>query len=77
MRVIKYKGASYPAKEIELDNKTTVLVSVSFLQDALLDNNDEYVDKEAKNIDEKIFYYLNHDEFMLSKDEIKKLLISI
>lgn len=75
MKVIKYNGASYPAKEIELDNGMTVLVSVKCLQDALLDSDNNYKDTEAKFIDDKIYYYLTSDEFMLSNKNIKNLIL--
>lgn len=76
MKVIKYKEASYPAREIKLDNKI-VLVSILDLQNALIDTNGDYVDNEAKYVDDKIFYYLAPSEFMLPTNEIKKLLINI
>lgn len=78
MKVIKYNGASYPAREIELDGyPTKVTVSVTLLEDALLDDDGNYKDDEAKRIDEMVYYYLTSEEFVKPKARIKELLNNI
>lgn len=70
---IEFNGKSYPAREVCLeDNDYTI--SVSSLNEALLDGNGNYVSENAKNIDEDIFYYLEDSDIEKPDEEIIKIL---
>lgn len=77
---ISFMGASFPAMEIDLfpntDKEETVLVSITALENRLRDCIRSCGDgcAEAIELDEKIFYYLTGEEFMLPEDEVREIL---
>lgn len=80
---INWMGASFPALEIDLfpntDKQETVLVSITALGDKLIDciENSGEGCAEAMALYEKIFYYLEGEDFMLPEDEIRKILENV
>jgi hypothetical protein len=76
---ITFKGQQYPLVEIkyndvfEGETECIVNVSVESLQSALIGNGLNEGDKEAKMVDERIFFYAE-DEFLEKRPSYKELI---
>lgn len=77
---INWQGHSYPTMEVVLfpntDKEETVLVSITALEDRLMEciKSCGAGCAEAIELDEQIFYYLDGEEFNLPDEEIRKIL---
>ena len=71
---INWQGHSYPTMEVVLfpntDKEETVLVSITALEDRLM----ECIKSCGAGCAEQIFYYLDGEEFNLPDEEIRKIL---
>ena len=74
--LIKFQNREFKAREIELSEIGTVLVSTNSLNELLLDKSGSYVSDEAILIDESIFYFVEESEIELSSNELTNLIIS-
>jgi len=78
MGMIKFQEKEFTIREVELPNRGNVIISLSSLNDLLLDDNGGYVSDEAISIDESIYYFVDNSEIELSDEElIKKLICEI
>ncbi|MFN8436685.1 MAG: hypothetical protein U0V72_03510 [Cytophagales bacterium] len=73
MNTIKFQNVEYKVREIELPQLGNVFISTSTLNDALMNNGNDYVSEEAQSIDENIFYYIEESEIELNEADLIKL----
>lgn len=77
---IEWQGVEYPTKSIVIFEGTpdeeAVVVSVERLGNQLLDDMGNWSTREAQEIDEQIYYYLNEDVFNLPDEDIAEFLES-
>ncbi|MBO4965885.1 MAG: hypothetical protein J6C81_06440 [Muribaculaceae bacterium] len=74
---IEYHKANYPLYSIEFNDdlgEHNELVSIQSLSDALFDNDGKYVDHEAEEIDDSIFYYIPDELSGQSIEEIREFI---
>lgn len=74
---INYKGVSFPYRFIRIKEEReyhSYIVSVTSLEDALLDNNYVPKDSTARFIDEKIFFYVADKDINLHNDKLVTLI---
>jgi hypothetical protein len=68
---IEYKGITFPARDCTFtyDGKSIRrLIGSEAMVDILFSDRGVYADEKAKSIDDKIAYYLPHDELMTLSD---------
>ncbi|GMO44304.1 MAG: hypothetical protein Pg6C_06190 [Treponemataceae bacterium] len=66
-------GTQYAARVITLENNENVVVSTSDLNDALFDNQGQYISDQAQSIDEQIFFFVGNDEIDMPEVQLSKL----
>jgi len=66
-------GNYYTIRIIMLENKETVVISTIELNDALFDNNGQYISDYARYVDELIFFFVNKDELELPENVLSKI----
>ncbi len=69
---VSYKGKEYVIRNIEIPGYGNQTLSVHSLNEIM--NDGEYPDDEAKQIDERIFFYIPDKMIKKRKDEIKEYL---
>jgi len=74
--LIKFQNREFKAREIELSEIGTVLVSTNSLNELLLDKNGRYISDEAISVDERIFYFVEESEIALNSNELANLITS-
>lgn len=74
MSTIDFNGEAYPIRDIQMPFGLRT-VAVSKLNDALVNAEGTYSTNDAIKVDEKIFFFLNEDEFNLSEMEIVKTIL--
>ena len=73
MNFINYKRKKYPFREIKLPEFGYVNISTESLNKVLLNKEGtDYRTKEAKFVDEKIFYFIEDKKINLSDKVLKK-----
>lgn len=77
---IEWQGVEYPTKSIVIFEGTpdeeAVVVSVERLGNQLLDDMGNWSTREAQEIDEQIYYYLDENTFNLPDQDISEFLES-
>lgn len=76
MNTIEYKNNKYKVREIELPEVGNVLISTIYLNQSLLNLNNDYASEEAISIDESIYYFVDEKEIEFSDEELRKILIT-
>ena len=74
MDIIKFQNNDFKIREIELPDLGNVIISVSSLNEILLNENGSYISEEAKHIDEQIFYFLEDNEIEFNDEVLIKLI---
>lgn len=74
---IHYAGLNFPCRYIPMNDGYTYLVSVESLNNALYNNKTGYPSKEAQQIDEKIFFFLQDKDIYRPTHEIVKILSKV
>lgn len=74
MNTIKFQNNEYKVREIELPEIGNILISITSLNQLLLNDNGRYVTDEAIFVDESIYYFVNENEIELSDDELINLI---
>ncbi len=69
MNTISFKNQRFESKYLILTEFGGVLISTTELNDKLMTEDGEYVSKEACYIDEKIFFFVEKIDMLLS-DEV-------
>jgi isocitrate lyase len=70
---IQYKDEFFPIRSIYVSGWGNVLISTDELQDKLLiDSGDDYQDSIAQSIDEKIFYFVTHEQLQMTEEVLSK-----
>ncbi len=67
--LLEFGGVSYPARFIDLENEENALISVEELNDALMKDG-QYVSSEAKELDERIRYFVPANKFDYSDEDL-------
>lgn len=75
MDLINFQNREFKVREIELPDLGYVFISTVNLNDALMNNGSDYVSKEAQNIDEQIYFFVEQNEIELSEKDLVKLVI--
>ena len=73
--MIHFQNNDFPTRTIELPNFGKVLISITSLNDSLL-NDDSYDSDEAMIVDEAIFYFVEDGQINLPYNELRDVLIS-
>ena len=73
MDEITFKRRHYPVRSIELEHFGMQKIGIESLEDAMFDEELEFVNDEAENIDSQIFYYVP-DEIIDDEEKIKSYL---
>ncbi len=66
---VEFKGQRYPTRILDIPDYGEQVVSVETLEDALFNENGEYVSKSARAIDDEIFFYATDEDFTERSDE--------
>ena len=73
MNVILFKRKKYPSREITLPEFGCVTISTESLSKVLLNREGtNYKSKEAKFVDEKIFYFIEDEKISMTDKALKK-----
>ena len=75
MEEICFQNFNYPIREITLPKVGNVLISTTALNKVLMINGGRYRSIEASNIDEKIYYFVEEREMVLSDSELSNLVL--
>ena len=75
MNSIIFQSTTYKLREIQLPVFGDVLISTTSLNRVLFDKNAGYVNEEACDIDEQIFYFVEEDEIILPSKSLVKILL--
>jgi len=65
---VKYHNKNYPIREVHIDGEDLIVASTSLNND-LFDPKGQYLDAEARVVDEKIFFFLEEDELAKITDK--------
>ena len=76
METIIFAGEEFSSRYLDLPEFGNVLISVSPLNNALIDTNGAYTSKEAYAVDEGICYFVEPDDIWLEEKQLVELLIS-
>ena len=74
MNTIKFQNVEYKIREIDVPQIGAVLISTHILNNLLTDEFGAYVSKEARFIDEQIFYFVDDSEIELNEKLLTNLL---
>ena len=74
MDSIKFLNKEFKVREIKLPKIGYVFISTTNLSDALLNNGSEYVSKEAQNIDERLYFFVEENEIELDESDLINLI---
>lgn len=69
MRTILFNGTHYPVVDILLPEGERRIATWS-LNEALINEEAEYISTEAQQIDEEIFFFVNENHLRLSNSEL-------
>lgn len=72
---IDFLGQGYLIRYLASIHFGNVIVSSLLLNNALFDQLGQYISDEAKQIDEKIFFYIEDDLMCLSSEELDSFLL--
>lgn len=75
MDIINFQNKEFKVREIELPDLGNVFISTANLNDALMNNGSDYISKEAQNIDEQIYFFVEENEIELTEKDLVKLVI--
>ncbi len=68
---IEYHGIRFPVREIQLSEDETVLIGTESLERELVDPvTTKYTDREARDLDEEIYFYVPDDMITRGDDEL-------
>jgi hypothetical protein len=72
---IHYKNMSFPCRKLHIDGWGNVLISTRELQAQLLDESGtNFRDSVAQMIDEKIFFFVERAQLLMSPKDLSKTL---
>lgn len=72
---IQYKNEIFPIRSLDISGWGNVLISTIELQDRLLtDSGDDYQDSNAQLIDEKIFYFVERSQILMTEEALCKII---
>lgn len=69
---IVFQNAEYPIRQINLPEFGDVTISISSLNDKILNTNCEYVSDEALYVDEQIFFFIEDEYINRPESEIQQ-----
>ena len=73
MRYFEYKGKTYPFKSVYFHNEDAqFIISCEELDTTLMPNGSDYDSEEAKDIDEKVFFFVPYRILNKSDEIIEK-----
>ena len=75
MEKIIFQNIKYPIREITLPELGDVIISTITLNNVLMVDDGGYVSNEASNIDEKIYYFVDESEIILSDSALLNLVL--
>jgi hypothetical protein len=73
MEKIKFQNKEYKVREIELPKIGYVFVSTVNLNGALTNKGRDYVSKEAQNIDEQLYFFVEENEIEFNEEDLCSL----
>ncbi len=73
---IEFQNREFKVREIELPEFGIVRISITSLNELLLNKDGSYSSKEAEAVDEKIFYFVEDNEIEQSDEELIKVVLS-
>jgi hypothetical protein len=73
MDSINFKNKQFKVREIKLPEIGNIFISTTSLNNALINNVSNYISKDARNIDEQIYFFVEEDEIKLSEKDLIKL----
>lgn len=74
MTTLKFQNTEYKIRKIETPELGNVLISTISLNTSLLNNGSAYVSKEAQQIDEEIYFFVEDNEMELQDTELINLI---
>lgn len=75
IRKIFLDGHTYPIRTITFPNVGLVNISITKLNDIIMDESGGYTSLEAENIDNQIFYYVLEEELGLEINNLIKVIL--
>lgn len=75
MDTINFQNKEFKVREIELPDLGYVFISTTSLNEALMNKGNDYVSKEAQNIDEKIYFFVEENQIEFTEEDLVKLVI--
>lgn len=72
MEVITFQNQNFRVREIQISEFGNVLISTNSLNELLLNEGGSYSSKEAQEIDEQIFYFVEDDEIDFDEEGLIK-----
>ena len=75
MEKIEFQNKTFKVKEIKLPCIGWVFIATSSLNDALMNNGNDYVSKVAQKIDELIYFFIEEFEIEMNEKDLIKLVI--
>ncbi|WP_179318986.1 hypothetical protein [Winogradskyella helgolandensis] len=74
MTVVQFNGHEYPIRKVQMPFGERV-ISVTDLNDALMNADGSYFSNEARFVDESIFFFLEKENFDLSENKVKEIIL--
>lgn len=75
MEIIKFEGNEYPTAILNMPFGKRK-ISVLKLNESLMNVRGGYVSERARMIDEEIFYYVDEEDFQLTKGKLANKILS-
>ena len=75
METVKFNEKEYPTLLLHFPFGERK-ISVSKLNDNLMNEDGSYVSENARLVDEDIFYFVDEEDLKLNKDELVQLILS-
>lgn len=75
MEHINFQSKIFPLRELEISYSNPVFISRTELNNLLMTENGAYVSREAELIDERIYYYVESSQILLSNRKLLKLIV--
>lgn len=72
MEVITFQNQNFRVREIQISEFGNVLISTNSLNELLLNEDGSYSSKEAQEIDEQIFYFVEDYEIDFDEEGLIK-----
>ncbi len=76
LTTIRFQEQKYTGRNIVLPHYGYVLIATTTLCALLLDDNSNYISKEARMVDEQILFFVDDSEISLPEKQFEQLLLS-